>query len=72
MDASKASLEDAAAGRIKCSTSMLHQFLDAIDVDITLGFAGSDKEQLMVSWQVECFVKTRNKKVTLTQHVLEN
>jgi hypothetical protein len=52
MEASKASLEDAAAGKIKCSNSMLHPFLDAIDVEITLGFAGSDKEQLMVSWAV--------------------
>jgi hypothetical protein len=58
VDGGKASLQDAAAGRIKCSTSMLHQFLDAIDVEITLGFAGSDKEQLMVRREVWCSVIT--------------
>jgi hypothetical protein len=29
---------------------MLHKFLDTIDVDITITFAGSDTEQIMVSW----------------------
>lgn len=51
-DSSAATKEEAGNGQLRMITPMLHKYLPAINVDITVYFGGSDTEQILVGVKI--------------------
>lgn len=49
MDAIGPKRAEAAAGQLKLGTSLKHNYLQKIDVEITTAYAGTDNEPVLVS-----------------------
>ena len=53
-DNSHVSVAEAAAGKLRLAAALKHKFLQALEVDITLTFGGTDSERIVVRGPVVC------------------